>query len=102
MKTRLTQIAFVAVAVTGLATAGLRAADKSAAAGEAKANFKVNGMMCGSCENAVKNAVTKVDGVKSIEADSDKGTAVVAYDPAKTSEEKIAAAINTTKFKVQK
>ncbi len=95
MKTRLTQIAFVAVAVTGLAIA-------SAAAGEAKANFKVNGMMCGSCESAVKKAVTKVDGVKSIEADADKGTAVVAYDPAKTSEDKIAAAINTTKFKVQK
>lgn len=95
MKTRLTQIAFVAVAAIGLTTAGLQA-------GEAKANFKVKGMMCGSCESAVKNAVTKVDGVKSIEADADKGTAVVAYDPAKTSEDKIAAAINTTKFKVEK
>lgn len=95
MKTRLTQIAFVAVAVTGLATAGLHA-------GEAKADFKVSGMMCGSCENAVKNAVTKVNGVKSVEADSEKGTAVVTYDPAKTDQAKIAAAINTTKFKVEK
>ncbi len=92
------QFALVALALTGLTT--LRAEDKSASGASKEATFKVSGMVCGSCENAVKNAVTKVDGVKTIDADSGKGTAVVAYDPAKTSEEKIAAAINGTKFKV--
>lgn len=93
MKTIL-KFAFAAALLTFTA-ASVRAEDKSA-------TFKVNGMMCGSCENAVKGAVTKVEGVKSIEADADKGTAVVAYDPAKTDETKIAAAIDTTKFKVAK
>ncbi len=99
---KLTQLALVALAFTGAATTSLRAADTAAAGANKETTFKVSGMMCSSCENSVKSAVTKVDGVKSIEADSDKGTAVVAYDPAKTSDEKIAAAINATKFKVAK
>jgi copper chaperone CopZ len=91
----MTKVALLAVATLGFASLSAQAEEK-------KATFKVNGMMCGSCENAVKGAVTKVEGVKSIDADSGAGTATVAYDPAKTDEGKIAAAINTTKFKVQK
>jgi copper chaperone CopZ len=83
----------LAAAVAMVLTAGAQAE-------EAKSTFKVKDMMCGSCESAVKDAVTKVDGVKSIQADAEKGEAVVAYDPAKTTPAKITAAINTTKFKV--
>lgn len=95
MTSRISKLTLIALAMLGLASLSARAEDKSA-------TFKVNGMSCGSCESSVKGAVTKVDGVKSVEADADKGTAVVAYDPAKTDETKIAAAINTTQFKVAK
>ena len=89
---RISQMFVAAVAAVALTTI--------AQAEEAKSTFKVKGMMCGSCENAVSKAVTKVDGVKSVDADSGAGEAVVSYDPVKTSPEKITAAINTTKFKV--
>ena len=96
------QLTLASLALVGLSSVSLRAEDKPAAGTSKETTFKVNGMVCSSCASTVKNAVTKVDGVKTIDADSEKGTAVVAYDPAKTSEEKIAAAINTTKFKVAK
>jgi copper chaperone CopZ len=83
------------LAVFGFGAAAVRAKDS-------KATLKANGMSCSSCDSAVKGALTKVDGVKSVDANAEMGTAVVAYDPAKTREEKIAAAINTTKFKVAK
>lgn len=89
---RISQICVAAVAAIAFTA--------MAQAEEAKSTFKVNGMMCGSCESAVSKAVTKVDGVKSVDADSGSGEAVVSYDPTKTSPEKITAAINTTKFKV--
>ncbi len=95
MKLQFPKLALALVALTGLAAATARAEDT-------KSTFKVNGMMCTSCEGKVKGAVTKVDGVKSVEADSEKGTAVVSYDPTKTSEAKITEAINNTSFKVAK
>lgn len=39
--------------------------------------IKIEGMMCGHCEAAVKKALEAVDGVASAEADHEKGTAVV-------------------------
>ncbi len=35
--------------------------------------LKVNGMMCGGCENRVKNAVGNIEGVKSVIADHTTG-----------------------------
>ncbi|RYD72966.1 MAG: heavy-metal-associated domain-containing protein, partial [Verrucomicrobiaceae bacterium] len=95
------QIALAAITVTGLATASLHSEEAKEAKG-ATVTFKVKGMMCDSCEGAVRKAVGKLEGIKGVLADSEKGTALVDYDPAKTSEEKIAAAINTTNFKVAK
>lgn len=95
MTSHFTKIALALVAVVGFATQTARAEDKSE-------TFKVSGMTCASCENSVKKAVTKLDGVNKVEADSEKGQAVVSYDPAKVTPEKITAAINTTPFKVAK
>lgn len=39
--------------------------------------LKVNGMMCGGCENRVKNAVQNIDGVESVKADYNTGKVVV-------------------------
>ena len=39
--------------------------------------LKINGMMCGGCENRVKNALSEIDGVKSVEADHNTGIVVI-------------------------
>jgi len=39
--------------------------------------MKIEGMMCGHCERAVKNALEAIDGVESAEASHEKGEAVV-------------------------
>ena len=39
--------------------------------------LKVNGMMCGGCENRVKNAVQNIDGVESVIADHNTGKFIV-------------------------
>lgn len=98
MQTRFPKLALALAALLSLSVAGLHAEDK--AASTKSATFKVTGMVCGSCEASLKEAVTKVEGLKSIEPNAEKGTAVVTYDPARTSEEKIVAAINATKYKV--
>lgn len=92
-----TAIMAITVAVLSLSSTS-QAEDNATEAG--KSTFKVSGMKCESCENAVTKAVTKLDGVKTAEADAKKGEAVVTYDPAKVSTEKITAAINSTPFKV--
>jgi len=39
--------------------------------------MKIEGMMCGHCENAVKKALMAIEGVESAEASHEKGEAVV-------------------------
>ena len=39
--------------------------------------FKVEGMMCGGCENRVKNALEALDGVESVIASHEEGTVKV-------------------------
>ncbi|MEO8126968.1 MAG: heavy-metal-associated domain-containing protein, partial [Bryobacteraceae bacterium] len=53
------------------------------------AELKINGMHCQSCVRRVTAAIEKVDGLKS--ANVAVGSANVEFDPAKTSEEEIAA-----------
>ena len=36
-------------------------------------NLKVKGMMCGGCENRVKNALAEIDGIKSVDANHHTG-----------------------------
>ena len=42
--------------------------------------LKVEGMMCSGCENRVKNAVSKIDGVKEVIANHETGTVEVQAD----------------------
>ncbi len=37
----------------------------------------VNGMMCGGCENRVKNAIQNIEGVENVTADHTSGKVVV-------------------------
>jgi copper chaperone len=54
-------------------------------------SLHIEGMTCGHCVSAVRQALTAVDGatVESVAV----GSATVAYDPARTSPERLAAAV---------
>ncbi len=52
-------------------------AGTSGGAGQHTCVIRINGMMCGHCENAVKTSLEKVEGVLAAQADHEKGTAVV-------------------------
>lgn len=39
--------------------------------------IKVNGMVCGGCENRVKNAISEISGVEKVEANHETGMVVV-------------------------
>jgi copper chaperone CopZ len=66
----------------------------TAMACDEKVVLKVDGMTCGSCENAIRETLAGVDGVKLGVADHEKGQAWVAYDPQVANVEVISAAIS--------
>lgn len=39
--------------------------------------LEINGMMCGGCENRVKNALSEIDGVENVEADYTTGIVII-------------------------
>ena len=64
--------------------------------------LKVPKMDCAGCEIGVRIAASKVDGVKETKTDSDKRTARVVFDAARTSARAIASAIkSSTGFEVE-
>ncbi len=62
--------------------------------------LKVKGMMCGGCENTVQKAVMEVDGVESVKASHEAGTATVRFDADETDPMFITMAINGTHYEV--
>ena len=40
-------------------------------------NLIVNGMMCGGCENRIKNAIKNIEGVENVTADYNTGKVIV-------------------------
>jgi len=63
------------------------------AAATQSATFKVEGMTCASCSVTVRTAVSKLDGIGSVDVDVAAGTTTVAFDPNKTTADAIAEAI---------
>ena len=39
--------------------------------------IKINGMVCGGCENRVKTALSEIDGIESVDADHNTGMVTV-------------------------
>lgn len=62
------------------------------------ANFAVEGMSCMGCEKSIKTRLSRLDGVKEVEASHKEGRATVQYDPSKVSTDEIAAQINALGF----
>jgi copper ion binding protein len=58
--------------------------------------LRVTGMTCGGCENAVKRALGRLDGVAAVDASHAQQSVTVTFDPAKAAldavKERIAAA----------
>ncbi len=54
--------------------------------------LSVPGMTCATCPITVKKAISKVEGVSKIDVSFDKREAVVTFDDAKTSVQKLTAA----------
>ncbi|MFN2421295.1 MAG: heavy-metal-associated domain-containing protein [Gemmatimonadota bacterium] len=68
----------------------------------ATVEFDVAGMTCGGCATATEVALKRLDGVRSAEAEYDEetgaGRAVVQYDPAKVSPERMIEAVDAVGF----
>ena len=60
--------------------------------GTVEKTMKIEGMMCGHCENAVKTALEAVEGVETVTAYAKAGTATIRLQPG-TSEEALAEAV---------
>lgn len=61
--------------------------------------LKITGMTCAGCANHVSTALGKVDGVLSEDVEYPGDVAVVKYDPAKTDEKALIAAIEKGGYK---
>ena len=60
--------------------------------------LNVTGMTCGGCENAVKRAVSRLDGVSNVTASHSDNRVIVDYQPAKVDRASITNAINTAGY----
>lgn len=66
-----------------------------------RTTFTVTGMTCTSCEPAIRIALEKTAGVKRADVSSERGNAIVDYDPNVTTPEKLREVINGTGYKVK-
>jgi copper ion binding protein len=62
--------------------------------------LNVTGMTCGGCENAVKRAVSRIEGVSTVTASHGDNRVVVDYDAARTTHTQIASAITGAGYQV--
>ena len=66
-----------------------------------KINLIVNGMVCGGCENRVKNAIKNIEGVENVTADHNTGKVIVISEN-EVSEEIIKEALEDIGYEVVK
>jgi copper chaperone len=62
-------------------------------------NLQVTGMTCGGCENAVRRAVSRLEGVGSVTASHTENLVTVEYDAARVDRAKIAEAITKAGYR---
>ena len=66
--------------LTSFAFAAALIASSASPAGEQTVKLSVPGMSCASCPYMVKDAISMVDGIKSVEATMDDRSATVVFD----------------------
>lgn len=72
-----------------------------ASAADTTTTFKVTGMYCNACETKVRQALKKTDGVRSATVSLSSGSAMVIYDDAKVTPDRIIRVIETQGFKAE-
>jgi periplasmic mercuric ion binding protein len=87
-------IAALIAGCSGKSTSTDNAQSTTTAVANKTVTLAIEGMTCTGCENTIQEAVTKIDGVKSIKASHLDSTAVVSFDESKTSIAAIGDAIN--------
>jgi copper chaperone CopZ len=65
-----------------------------------QAVFKIKGMTCESCTQHVNSEISKVIGIVAFQTSYENANSIVKFDNSKTSVDSIAAAINSTGYKV--
>jgi copper chaperone CopZ len=65
-----------------------------------QAVFKIKGMTCESCSQHVNSEISKVKGIVAFQTSCENANSIVKFDNSKTSIDSIAAAINSTGYKV--
>ena len=63
--------------------------------------LNVKGMVCGGCENRVKNALSQIEGIKCVEADFKTGIVKVNADE-KVSKEEMEETVTDIGFEIEK
>jgi P-type Cu+ transporter len=86
-------------AVSPVSAAGKASQSAKATAADSKVIIPVEGLSCASCSFAVRRALKKMDGVKSIERGPNEDEALVTYDASKVKPEQFVEAINGLGFK---
>jgi copper ion binding protein len=66
----------------------------------AKTTIKIQGMTCNHCVMRVAKSIKAVPGVQDAQVDLKKGEAVVTFDDAKTTPEKLSSAVVEAGYKV--
>ncbi len=64
-------------------------------------HLSITGMMCGGCVAAVKTALESVSGVENADVNLEKKEAIVTYDPATATEDKIKKAIKKAGYGIE-
>ncbi len=64
-------------------------------------HLSITGMMCSGCGAAVKAALESVSGVKMVDVNLEKNEAVVTYDPATATEEKMKKAVTKAGYGIK-
>ena len=94
-------LSFLLVVFSLLITSALFAqSDKDQQDKNIKTTLGVTGMTCQGCVNSVKKTLDSIDGVEKYEVSLEDGEAVVEFDPAKTSIEKIEKKFEKTPIKL--
>ncbi len=78
--------------LVALALAGVAAAPQASLAAQKTVTLSVPGMNCSACPITVRKALEKVPGVEKVKATLEPPEAVVTFDDAKTSVEKLTEA----------
>ena len=65
-----------------------------------KSTFKIQGMTCNHCVMRVAKALKSVSGVQDAQVDLKKGEAVVTYDDANVTREKLSTAVVDAGYKI--